>query len=158
MSDGRAFVSGWIARCADGIAGAEIRIQGLEATRTDVLVRRLRAPGGAVQSDRLTPDTPAFAPPPPRGAAAILLDYGRLGSEPFLEGVDHLLFLVALLLLVRRLRPLAAAITARTRGHSPSLASATLGWLTVPPSGRGLDRVLHHSAGGGAGLSPPACG
>lgn len=37
-----------------------------------------------------------------------------------------------LLLLVRRLGPLAAAITAFTLGHSLSLAAATLGWLIVP--------------------------
>lgn len=74
VSDRRAFVSGWIARCPNGIAGGEIRIEGLEATRTDVLVRYLLAPGGAVKSHRLTPDAPAFVPPLPRGPAALLLD------------------------------------------------------------------------------------
>jgi hypothetical protein len=37
--DGRAFVAGWITTCKAGLAGGEIVIEGLERTRTDVLVR-----------------------------------------------------------------------------------------------------------------------
>ena len=37
--DGRAFLTGWIATCPSGLAGGEIRIEDLEQTRTDVLVR-----------------------------------------------------------------------------------------------------------------------
>ncbi len=62
----------------------------------------------------------------------IALDYTRLGIEHILTGFDHLLFVVALALLVRRGRALIASITAFTVAHSLTLACAVLGLLRVP--------------------------
>jgi HupE / UreJ protein len=55
----------------------------------------------------------------------------RLGMEHILSGLDHLLFLAALLLGSRGLRSLLITITAFTAAHSLSLAAATLGWAHV---------------------------
>lgn len=52
----------------------------------------------------------------------------RLGMEHILSGLDHLLFLAALLLGSRGLRSLLITVTAFTAAHSLSLAAATLGW------------------------------
>ena len=49
----------WIVRCADGLDGRTIRIAGLSATLTDVLVRVERL-NGATQTVRLTPASTAF--------------------------------------------------------------------------------------------------
>ncbi|MCH7823693.1 MAG: HupE/UreJ family protein, partial [Acidobacteria bacterium] len=49
-----------------------------------------------------------------------------------LLGFDHLLFVFALVLLVRDRWLLFKAITAFTLGHSLSLAMATLGRVTLP--------------------------
>src|SRR5204863_3481547 len=59
-------------------------------------------------------------------------DYVRLGVEHILTGYDHLLFVVALTLLVRKRRPLVATITAFTVAHSITLASTVLGLVSVP--------------------------
>jgi len=130
--DGRAFVAGWVATCAEGLGGGTIAIDGLGDTRTDVLVRYTLAAGEPPQTRRLTPDAPAFAVPPPRGPLARFAGYFGLGVDHILAGLDHLLFVLALLLLIRQVRPLVAAITSFTVAHSVSLGAATLGWIVVP--------------------------
>jgi hydrogenase/urease accessory protein HupE len=67
-----------------------------------------------------------------RALAPIVVDYTRLGVEHILTGFDHLLFVVALALLVRRRGPLVATITAFTLAHSQSLAVTVLGLVHVP--------------------------
>ncbi len=64
--------------------------------------------------------------------APIIVDYTSLGIEHILTGFDHLLFVVALTLLVRRGRQLLATITAFTLAHSVSLALTVLGLVRVP--------------------------
>lgn len=130
--DGRAYMSAWVTRCDGGLAGGTITIDGLERTRTDVLVRYTLTEEAAVQTRRLTPDAPAFAVPPPQGKLALARSYTALGVDHILQGLDHLLFVFLLLLVIRQLRPLIAAITAFTVAHSLSLAAATFGWLIVP--------------------------
>ncbi len=67
-----------------------------------------------------------------RALAPIVVDYTSLGIEHILTGFDHLLFVVALTLLVRRRRQLLATITAFTLAHSVSLALTVLGVVRVP--------------------------
>ena len=54
------------------------------------------------------------------------------GITHILLGFDHLLFVLALVLLVQGTRRLIATITAFTVAHSLTLAGATLGWVNVP--------------------------
>ena len=58
--------------------------------------------------------------------------YLGLGVEHILLGIDHLLFVLALVLLVKGWRKLVATITAFTIAHSITLALATLGFVHVP--------------------------
>ncbi len=129
--DGSAWVSQWIASCSGGIAGGEILIEGLSETRTDVLVRYETSEDES-QTARLTPSEPAFTVPEDSGALAVLASYFLLGVEHILDGFDHLLFVFALLLLIRDRWRLVGAVTAFTIAHSLTLAAATLGWLAVP--------------------------
>ena len=62
----------------------------------------------------------------------IAIDYTRLGIEHILTGFDHLLFVLAVTLLVRSGKRLIAAITAFTVAHSLTLALTVLGWLWLP--------------------------
>jgi hydrogenase/urease accessory protein HupE len=62
----------------------------------------------------------------------VVVDYTRLGVEHILTGFDHLLFVVALTLLVRRRRALLMTITAFTVAHSLTLAATVLGLVSVP--------------------------
>jgi hypothetical protein len=130
--DGTAWVAQWMATCPKGLQGGTIAIPGLEATSTDVLVRYELSPGNG-EARRLTPDEPAFTVPQAPGLLELARSYFGLGVDHILDGVDHLLFVFALLLLIRDPWRLVGAITAFTVAHSLSLAAAVLGWLVVPP-------------------------
>ena len=60
--------------------------------------------------------------------------YFPIGVEHILIGVDHLVFLLGLVVIGGRLRSLIAVITAFTIGHSLSLALATLAIWTPDPA------------------------
>jgi hydrogenase/urease accessory protein HupE len=130
--DGRAFLSGWIAVCEGGLAGKTITVEGLESTRTDVLVRYTLEGDASARTTRLTASEPSFVVPADPGALDVFVSYFTLGIDHILRGVDHLLFVLMLLLLTRDWRRLLGAITAFTLAHSLSLAAASLGWIIVP--------------------------
>src|SRR5205809_535397 len=62
---------------------------------------------------------------------AVAVDYVRLGIAHILHGADHLLFLLALVLYVRRPRAVLVTETAFTLSHSLSFSAVALGWVHV---------------------------
>jgi hydrogenase/urease accessory protein HupE len=114
-----------------GLTGSTITIDGLAATFTDVLLRLERIDGTEI-THRLTPDEPSyvFEAKPSRGQVA--LTYLALGVEHILSGIDHLLFVLALLMVVVGWRRLVGTVTAFTVAHSITLALAALGVVHVP--------------------------
>lgn len=62
----------------------------------------------------------------------VAADYTRLGIEHILTGFDHLMFVLAVTLLVRRRKALIGAITAFTLAHSLTLAATVFGWVQLP--------------------------
>jgi hydrogenase/urease accessory protein HupE len=70
-----------------------------------------------------------------RGMGEIAWAYAVLGVEHILSGIDHLMFVLALLFLVGFNKRLLWTITAFTVAHSLTLALSALGWLTLrtPP-------------------------
>jgi hydrogenase/urease accessory protein HupE len=128
---GSMLVERWQARCAGGVIGGDAVIEGLGATRTDVLVRYVRL-DGSVQVARLTPDQPVFRFAAAPVAGEVARAYLWLGIEHILLGPDHLLFVLGLLLLVAGWRRLLWTITAFTIAHSITLVTATLGIVRVP--------------------------
>ena len=128
-----AYTEQWSVNCAGGLSGSTVRIDGLSATLTDVLVRIERLDGSA-QVTRLASSSPSFvveaAPHPLKVARTYLL----LGIEHILTGVDHLLFVCGLLLLVTGFRRLLLTVSAFTLSHTVTLTLATLGFVHVPPA------------------------
>jgi hypothetical protein len=65
------------------------------------------------------------------------LQFVKLGFTHILDGVDHLLFLLCLVIPLRRLRPLALVVTAFTAAHSVTLIASALDFapdaLWFPP-------------------------
>jgi hydrogenase/urease accessory protein HupE len=114
-----------------GLAGQIVIIEGLSATSTDVLVR-IESLGGAVQTERLAPTRIAFVVQATPGAGEVAVTYLRLGVEHILFGFDHLLFVLALIILVGDWRRVVLTVTAFTVAHSITLAAATLGFVRVP--------------------------
>jgi hydrogenase/urease accessory protein HupE len=121
----------WRVDAPGGLTGQTIAVDGLTSIRTDVLVRLERVDGSA-QTMRLTSAAPSFVVEASQGNLEVARSYFGLGVEHILLGVDHLLFVLALVLLIGGWKRLAAAITAFTVAHSITLAAATLGVVSVP--------------------------
>jgi hydrogenase/urease accessory protein HupE len=130
FSDG-AYVERRSIRRDGGLIGKAVSIEGLSATSTDVLVR-IESLAGATQTERLSPTKTAFIIQAVPGAGEVSATYLRLGVEHILLGFDHLLFVLALVILVRDWRRVALTVTAFTVAHSITLAAATLGLVNVP--------------------------
>jgi hydrogenase/urease accessory protein HupE len=128
---GAAYIERRTIRRTGGLAGQTIAIDGLSSTATDVLVR-IESPGGTTQTERLSPTKTSFVVQTAPGAWEIAATYLRLGIEHILFGFDHLLFVLALVILVRDWRRVALTVTAFTIAHSFTLAAATLGLVDVP--------------------------
>ena len=108
-----------------------IRIDGLDRTRTDVLVQFDFA-DGVGETRRLTPGDSSFTVPTVPSRLEVVRTYLLLGFKHILSGADHLLFVFALLMLVKGLRRVIITVTAFTLAHSLTLAAATLGFVQVP--------------------------
>lgn len=114
-----------------GLAGETISIAGNAIGITDVIARVERIDGSS-QVERLPAERPVFTVRAAESQYEVAWTYLVLGVEHILGGVDHLLFVLALLLIVRGGKRIIATITAFTLAHSITLVGATLGWVNVP--------------------------
>jgi len=130
LSEG-AYTERWKISRRGGLSGQTLSIDGIAGGVTDVIVRVERADGTS-QVERLLPQSPQFTVRAATGTAEVAWSYLILGVQHILGGVDHLLFVLALLLIVRGGKRIFATITAFTLAHSITLVAATLGWVHVP--------------------------
>ena len=114
-----------------GLAGRRIEFPGLQFTITDVLVRSERL-DGTHSTELVRPQRPWIEFAASRGTLASAGVFLAQGIEHILLGVDHLLFVLGLLAIVRTPWMLVKTITAFTVAHSITLAIATLGLASVP--------------------------
>ncbi|HET7451807.1 MAG TPA: HupE/UreJ family protein, partial [Thermoanaerobaculia bacterium] len=126
-----AFTRRWTVRCPGPLTGKTISIAGLPATTTDVLVRIDRLDGSA-QITRLTPAAPSFVVEAAPDRWGVARTYTVLGVEHILTGIDHLLFVLALIIITGGGWKLAKTVTAFTVSHSITLSLAALGYVHVP--------------------------
>jgi len=113
------------------LAGQTIIIDGLEAIQTDVLLL-IQLQDGTQHSAILRPAAPRFVIPFKASKLQVASDYWRMGTIHILEGNDHLLFVLALMLIVVGFKSLLKAVTAFTVAHSITLVLATLGLVHLP--------------------------
>jgi len=126
-----AFAQRWRVKCEGGLAGGTIHIAGLQSTATDALLRLERL-DGTTQVTRLMPSSPSCVIEAVPDGWNLALTYLRLGTDHILKGVDHLLFVLGLLLIVGNSWMLFKTITAFTVAHSITLAVATFGYASAP--------------------------
>ncbi len=108
-----------------GMAGKRIEFVGLQATITDVLVC-VQMLDGTSTTTLVRPSRPWTEIAMSRGILAVSGAYLLHGVEHILLGFDHLLFVLALMLIVRGGRMLLLTVTAFTVAHSITLSLATL--------------------------------
>lgn len=130
IEDG-AYFERWSMACANGLKGQEIVIDGLRSTVTDVLAR-IAYRDGSKQIARLTPENSTLLVAGSQSWLEVARTYFLLGVDHILTGFDHLMFVLALMLLIHDRWMLAKTITAFTIAHSITLAGATLGYVSLP--------------------------
>jgi hydrogenase/urease accessory protein HupE len=121
----------WGITVPGGLNGKTIAFPDQATTRIDILVRVARA-DGTEQLGRVIPGTPGFTVNASPGRFEVVRTYTLLGIQHILTGFDHLLFVLALVILVNGTRRLLWTVTAFTLAHSITLALATLGIIHVP--------------------------
>ena len=112
--------------CARPLDRASVGLAGMETSFTDALLR-VAPLGRPVQAERLTPDRPMVTIKAVPDRWQVARTYALLGVQHILTGYDHLLFVVALVLLLARGWVVVRAATAFTVAHSLTLAGTTLG-------------------------------
>ena len=131
-SDARSVSWRWRVDCgAESLVGERVAVGGLGAPHGDALLRLELLDGRRVQAV-LRADRPALTVPAGDTVLAVMASYVALGVEHILGGIDHLLFVLGLVLLVRGRREILRTITAFTLGHSVTLALATFGVVDAP--------------------------
>ncbi len=113
------------------LVGGTIEINGLTAIPIDVIVQ-IDLADGSEHSAILRPASPSYIVPERATKWRVAGSYWKIGTIHILEGFDHLLFVLALILIVPNLWMLFKTITAFTVAHSISLALASLGVVNMP--------------------------
>lgn len=131
MFAGNAYVERWKISRRGGLTGQTVSIDGIAGGVTDVIVR-IERQDGTSQMEHLLPQEPQFIVKGPTTTGEVAWSYLVLGVEHILGGIDHLLFVLALLLIVHGGKRIFATVTAFTVAHSITLVSATIGWVHMP--------------------------
>jgi hydrogenase/urease accessory protein HupE len=118
-------------KISDGLAGKRIDFVGLEATLTDVLAR-VHLRDGSESTTLVRPSKAWMEIKGSQGFFSVAASYTLLGIEHIGFGIDHLLFVLALLIITSGTMRLIKTVTAFTVAHSITLALATLGFVHVP--------------------------
>ncbi len=120
------------AQCGEyPLVGSRIRVQGIEEPGLQVLLRVEFKDGRDFQT-MLNTERSSVELPAPEETPPVFQYYILLGIKHILSGADHLMFVLALVLLVRRQRKLIRTVTAFTVGHSVTLSLAALELVSVP--------------------------
>ncbi|MFZ1742784.1 MAG: HupE/UreJ family protein [Pontixanthobacter sp.] len=129
-SAGAAIVGSAMVICTGPLGGKTVAMPDLMG-QSDMLVR-VQPLGEPAQALRLTAREPSAVIAMHPGRTQVLQTYFALGIEHILTGWDHLLFVIALVLLVRKPKSVVMAATAFTLSHSVTLAAAALGFIGLP--------------------------
>ena len=133
---GRESGGGWVEyrsyrTAGQPLAGENIRVDGLSSVSTDVLLR-IKLADGIEHSAILNASHLSFTIPEQPSKSEVAVSYWQMGTIHILQGFDHLLFLLTLLLIVQGIWPLLKTVTAFTLAHSLTLVLATLGLVNLP--------------------------
>jgi len=113
------------------LQGNILTIYGLNKTLIDALVTITYLNGEKVTL-MLQPDKDSTIIPGETSTSDVVKTYTLLGFEHILLGIDHLLFVLALILITKGRWKILKTITAFTIAHSITLSLAALGYVNFP--------------------------
>lgn len=122
----------FLATSSKDIHGMTFSIKGLEESMVDVLVE-VELKNGEQYSMMLQPGKKSGKIPYSTSAMDTIKTYISLGVKHIWSGIDHLLFVLALLIITLwNTRKLLVTVTAFTIAHSITLSLAALGYVGLP--------------------------
>jgi len=113
------------------LQGKMLTIEGLNKTLIDALVTVTYLNGEKVTM-MLQPDKDSSIIPGETSTYDVIKTYTKLGIEHILLGIDHLLFVLALIIITMGKWKIIKTITAFTLAHSITLSLAALGYVNFP--------------------------
>lgn len=119
-------------RCSRDPAGTAIEVRYPVFNPSISALVRVSRQSGETHSLLAAPDQTEVIIPEAESFASVARDYLSLGVRHILEGYDHLLFLVCLMLIAGTGRRIFITITGFTLAHSITLALSALGIIRVP--------------------------
>lgn len=129
-TEGTALVSRWQVACGDkGLVGSAVQISGIGSSRADALLR-IKLEDGRTLNQVLRPDQETYLVPERQPWYKVFGSYMVMGFEHLVGGPDHVLFVIALFMLVGLQRSLIWTVTMFTLGHSVTLSLAVLNIIT----------------------------
>lgn len=118
--------------CAGGLRGKRIGVHYAIYNPSLATLFRLEAANGEVLTQLAPPETLGWDVPLKPSVLQVAGDYVRLGVAHIWSGVDHLLFVLGLLVLAGSLRRVLLAVTGFTIAHSITLTLSALDLVRLP--------------------------
>jgi hydrogenase/urease accessory protein HupE len=118
-------------RCEGGLAGRTLSLAYPAFNPSLGTYYHLTAASGQELAAMLAPTEVLWTVPASMTAADVARDYLLLGIEHIIGGLDHLLFVLGLLVIARTPRRILLTVTGFTLAHSLTLSLASLGLLTI---------------------------
>ena len=121
----------WNLHCvSDTLVGKTIFMQGLNSSGASVLLK-VHLRDGQFYQRILSAESTGYEVPEAQSRLEVFSDYVAMGIKHLLVGLDHILFVICLVLLVAARRKLILVVSMFTLGHSITLSLSTLGLVTV---------------------------
>ncbi|HEY0961667.1 MAG TPA: HupE/UreJ family protein [Pseudomonadales bacterium] len=119
-------------RCDGALRGGQLRLEYPRYNPALATFYRLQPLDGAESSALVAASEDAWTVPETATRAGIARGYLLLGVEHIIGGLDHLLFVLGLLVIARIPRRILSAITGFTLAHSLTLSLSSLGVIAIP--------------------------
>lgn len=121
-----------LVRCEGGLPGRQFTLEYPQFNPSLATFYRLQTLEGEVSSTILAPNEEVWTVPAAMTRGRVARDYLVLGVEHIIGGLDHLLFVLGLLVIARTARRILAAVTGFTLAHSITLSLSSLGLIDIP--------------------------
>lgn len=118
--------------CAEPLHGREVALRFTLINVRNPAVVRVYLAGGETHTMAESAATRVWQMPSPEDVPGVAAQYTRLGTEHIFLGLDHLLFVLALIWIAGTLRRVLVTITGFTVAHSLTLALSALDLVRLP--------------------------
>lgn len=119
-------------QCAGGLDGKSFSLQYPQSNPSLASYFTVTFLDGSTRNMMLTPSETSWEVEGPPTTLGIIEDYTILGFEHILAGLDHLLFVLGLLVISGTAKRILLTVTGFTLAHSISLFLSTMGLINIP--------------------------